>query len=245
MDATRAPHRTVGLLGGVGPEATLDYYRRFIDRWRERGPDRSYPTVLISSLDAADLIHRLIAGDRQPTVDAFRRGIEQLAAAGAGLGMIGSVLMHTVYDEVAPAAPIPMLSILDALVAAAKSAGIRRPGALGARPTVEGEFFGRPFEAAGIELVRPDEAERAWVHEVYMSELVKGVFNDETRWRLESVIAALRERRDIDAIILAGTELPVILREPMYAGVPVLNATAIHVEAAIDWLLAGEREVVA
>jgi aspartate racemase len=66
-----------------------------------------------------------------------------------------------------------MLSIIDALVDAARAGGIRRPGLVATRPTTEGEFFARPFEAAGIELVRPDEADRAFVHGVYFGELIK------------------------------------------------------------------------
>ena len=87
------------------------------------------------------------------------------------------------------------------------------------------------------EAVRPDEADRAFVHDVYFGELVKGRFTDQTRARLVDVIERLKIRHDIDAVILGGTELPLILREPTYAGVTVLDATGIHVEAAIDWLL--------
>ena len=127
----------------------------------------------------------------------------------------------------------------------------RRPRRCGARrrhpPTrrnrhpadAEGQFFARPFEAAGIELIRPDEADRGFGHEVYFNELVKGRFSDETRARLVDVVERLKTRHDIDAVILRGTELPLIFREPRYAGVPVLDATGIHVDAAVDRLLGG------
>ena len=144
----------------------------------------------------------------------FDASVARLAGAGAGLAIIASVMMHCTFERVAAAAPIPMLSILDALVAAARAAGIRRPGVIATRPTTEGGFFARPFEAAGIELIRPDEADRAFIHEVYFSELVKGRFTDETRARLLEVIERLKTRHDIDAVILGGTELPLILREP-------------------------------
>ena len=169
----------------------------------------------------------------------FDASVARLAGAGAGLAIVASVMMHRAFDRVAVAAPIPMLSILDALVAAARAAGSRRPGVIATRPTTEGGFFARPFEAAGIELIRPDEADRAFVHEIYFSELVKGRFTNETRSRLVDVIERLQTGHDIDAVILGGTELPLILREPTYAGVPVLDATGIHVEAAVDWLLGG------
>ena len=229
----------VGIVGGVGPESTADYYRRFIDRWRVRGPADTYPAVLINSLNSRAALGAMLNGDIEPSVALFSRAVEQLAAGGAGLALVASVMMHMAYDRVAATAPIPMLSILEALAGAATSRGLRRLGVLGARPTVEGEFFARPFDAAGITLVRPDEADRAWVHEIYFTELVRGQFRDEVRERLVGIIEGMRQHDGIDAVILAGTELPLILREPEYAGVPALDAIGIHVEAAIDWLLDG------
>jgi aspartate racemase len=231
--------RTLGIVGGVGPESTADYYRRLIGRWRERGPVRTYPSILLDSLNSTSALEALLAGDLDPTVRLFDASVARLAGAGAQLGLIASVTMHLAFDRVEASAPIPMLSILDALVDAARADGIRRPGVLATRPTTEGEFFARPFEAAGIELVRPDEGDRAFVHGVYFGELVKGRFTDQTRSRLVGVIERMKTKQDVDAVILGGTELPLILREPTYAGVPVLDATGVHVEAAIDWLLGG------
>jgi aspartate racemase len=227
----------LGIVGGVGPESTADYYRRLIDRWRERGPDNTYPSILLDRLNSRSALDALLAGDLDPTVNLFDASIARLAGAGAGLAIVASVMMHRAFDRVAAAAPIPMLSILDALVAAARAADLRRPGVIATQPTTEGEFFARPFEAAGIELIRPGKADRAYIHQVYFSELVLGRFTNETRARLVDVIERLKTRHDIDAVILGGTELPLILREPTYANVPVLDATRIHVEAAIDWLL--------
>ena len=229
--------RMVGIVGGVGPESTADYYRRFIDRWRVRGPADTYPAVLINSLNSRAALGAMLDGDIEPSVALFSRAVEQLAAGGAGLAMVASVMMHMAYDRVAATAPIPMLSILDALANSAQARGLSRLGVLGARPTVEGNFFARPFGAAGIALVRPDEADRAWVHEIYFTELVRGQFRDEVRDRLVGIVEGMRQRDGIDGVILAGTELPLILREPEYAGVPALDAIGIHVEAAIDWLL--------
>jgi aspartate racemase len=233
-EANRTRSKRVGV---VGPESTADYYRRLIDRWRERGPADTYPSILLNSLNSRPALDALLAGDLDPTVRLFDASVARLAGAGAGLAIVASVLMHRAFDRVAAAAPIPMLSVLDALVAAAQAADIQRPGVIATRPTTEGGFFAQPFEAAGIELIRPDEADRAFVHEVYFNELVQGRFTEETRARLVEVIERLKTRHEIDAVILGGTELPLILREPTYAGLPVLDATGIHVEAAIDWLL--------
>ena len=232
-----AADRMLGIVGGVSPESTLDYYRRLIDRHRARRTDVSYPRILVNSVDGGKLLGPMLGGDWAPTIRAFRVAIDQLAAGGAGLALIASVAMHTVFDDVAPGSPIPLLHIVEAIVVDARRRGIVRPGLIATRIATEGEFFARPFTEAGIELVRPDPADVDWIHEHYFAELVKGQFRKETRDHIVSIISALRDSHRIDGVILGGTELPILLREPAYAGVPVLDVTAIHVEAALDWLL--------
>jgi aspartate racemase len=232
-----ANERLLGIVGGVGPEATADYYRRMIDRWRVRGPANTYPQFLVDSLNSRSALDAILAGDLDPITRLYEESVTRLAAAGAGLVIIASVMTHIVFDRVAPKSVVPMLSIIDVLVDAARAGGIGRPLVLATRPTTEGEFFARPFEAAGIDLVRPDEADRAWVNEIYFKELVRGDIKPDTRARLVEIIERMKARDEIDGVILGGTELPLILREPSYAGIPVLDSTGVHVEAAIDWLL--------
>jgi aspartate racemase len=107
--------------------------------------------------------------------------------------------------------------------------------------STEGAWFARPFEAAGLELVRPVQAERVWMHDAYMGELVRGIFSDDTRARLLDILAGLMRSEGADGVILGGTELSLILPEPAYLGIPVLNAAAIHVSEALDWLVGGDE----
>lgn len=234
---SRVPaERILGVVGGIGPESTLDYYRRLVDGWHDRvGPD-SHPRVIVDSIDSGSLIGPMVAGDLEPMRQGVTAAVGRLAAAGAGLGLIASVASHVVYRDVAAAAPIPMLSIVDATCREAIRADVRRPAVFGTRVAVDGAYFAEPFDSAGIQLVRPAERDRQWVHDVYLGELVHGVFRDATRDRLLAILASLRRERDVDGLILAGTELSVMLPMSTYEGLPILNSAAIHVDAAIDWL---------
>jgi aspartate racemase len=93
---------------------------------------------------------------------------------------------------------------------------------------------------AGLQVVVPTSADREHVHEIYFGELVAGVIRNESRDALAAVVAAMRDRDGIDAVVLGGTELALILTEPTCAGVPLIDTAHAHVEAAVDWLLGGE-----
>lgn len=233
-----ANERLLGIVGGVGPESTIDYYRSIVAEYQRRRGDHSYPRILINSVEAAGLFQHMLAGEAEPIGDILLRAVRQLADAGAGVAAIASVTTHMGFASLEPRSPIPLISILDAMCGSAVARGIRKPAVFATRMTTEGAFFAEPFKRAGIELVRPDEPERAWIHDMYMGELVRGEFRDESRARLIAIATDLRDRHGIDGLILGGTELPLLLRDETVAGVPVLDPSRIHVATLVDWLVA-------
>ena len=230
--------RILGLIGGVGPESTLDYYRRILDGYTARRPGE-HPRLLINSLNGGALFPAILGGDVEQIAKVVRPAVAQVAAGGAGLGLICSVATHQAFELVADGSPIPLLSIIEATVNATQAAGAVHPALFAPRITAEGAFFERPFERVGIELVRPARADIEVVNDIYVNELVAGEFRPESRARLLAIFAGLRQDQGADALILGGTELSLLLPEPTYLGAPVLNAAAIHVDAALEWLVGG------
>jgi len=229
--------RVIGVVGGTGPESTIDYYRRFLATWARRGPVGTYPRVIIDSVEGGGVISGLAEGRFGDVAEVLVEAVEELAAAGVGAALLASNASHLAYERVAARSPVPLIHIVDVARAAAKAAGHRRLGLFGTRFVVESQLYPDRFSPAGIEIVIPDEADRAWIGRVYLEELVRGVILDATRDRLVEIAAGMRDRDGIDGLILGGTELALTLTEPSYAGLPVLNTAQIHVEAAVDWLL--------
>lgn len=233
--------KTVGILGGIGPESTVEYYRRMIAVYRERRRDGSYPSILINSIDLKRLIDLVEAKDYEGMVEYLTGGIQALARAGAELALIAANTPHIVFEGVRRQSPIPLISIVEAARDAARSLGLQRPGLFGTRFTMQGGFYQEVFAGVGMTIVVPSEEEQAVIHEKYMNELVKGVFLPETRDRLAAIAGDLKARTGMDGLILGGTELPLILRDPTIHGIPVLDTTRIHVNAAMEQLLTEER----
>ena len=232
--------RLFGVVGGTGPESTIDYYRRFLATWRRRGPDGTYPRIIINSVEGGSVIRALGEGRLDDVADVLSDAVGRLAAAGAGAALLGSNASHLTFGTVAERSPIPLIHIVDVTRDAAVGAGHRRLGLFGARFVVESTLYPDRFRGSGIDIVTPDEADRAWIGRIYLEELVRGVILDATRDRLVEMATGLRDRDGIDGLILGGTELALILPEPSYAGLPILNTAQIHVEAAVDWLLGGD-----
>jgi aspartate racemase len=240
MSAPWPGRRVLGIVGGTGPESTIDYYRSLISVWRRRRPDGSYPRVIIDSVDAGSVIGLLGDGAYIAAGRELGAAVGELAAAGCGAALIASNLGHMAFDHLDPSPPIPMIHIVEAARDAARAAGHKRLGLIGTRFVMQARLYPDRFEPAGMAIVAPAPEEQEMVHAIYFEELVEGVLRDDSRERLVALIATMRDRDGIDGLILGGTELALTLTAPVYAGVPILDTARIHVEAAADWLLGDE-----
>lgn len=226
--------KTIGIIGGIGPETTIAYYGRIIAAHRERISDGSYPSIVINSIDAKRLIGPIMEGKNDEVVEVLLFAIAILDRAGASFAAIAANTPHIVFDTLKKRSPLPLISIVEATAHAALERGIKQPVLLGTRPTMEATFYQQAFAQKGMTIVTPNTADRAYIHEKYMGELFHNVIRNETRERLVSIVAALRGSDGVDGIILGGTELSLILTEPSYSGVPVLDTTRIHVQRIVD-----------
>ena len=176
--------KTLGIVGGIGPESTLEYYRFIIASYREKKNDESYPCVIINSIDLKEVLKLLNAGQFPELAEHFVREIKKLAAAGAGFALLAANTAHIVFDEVRRQSPIPLISIVQATCDAAKIRGLKKLGLFGTRFTMQGRFYPEVFSREGIALAVPNQEEQAYIHDKYMSELIPGIFLPETRERL-------------------------------------------------------------
>ncbi len=228
--------KTVGVVGGLGPESTIDYYRSIISVYREKVTE-GYPSIVICSLDVDKGVRLVTAGEWQQLTDYLVDAIRRLAAAGANFALLSANTPHVVFGAVSRLSPLPLISIVEATCEEVKNRHLRTVSLLGTRFTMSGRFYPEVFEKHGITLVPPTEEEQAYIHEKYLNELLRGIFLPETRERLQQIITAQRQRDGVEGVILAGTELPLILREPSVAGIPLLDTTQIHVRAAVAEIL--------
>ncbi|MCI0396456.1 MAG: amino acid racemase [Chloroflexi bacterium] len=232
--------KTIGIIGGIGPESTIEYYRLIIALYRQRKPDGSYPPILINSINLTRMLD-LIGEQRLEEVTEYLLGeVAKLAQAGAELGLLAANTPHIVFEDIQRQSPIPLVSIVEATCRAAQALGLKKVGLFGARFTMQARFYPEVFARQGIMVAVPEPDEQGYIHDKYMSELVNGVFRAETREGLLAIVDRLVAREGIEGLILGGTELPLILRDAAGRPIPFLDTTRIHVEAVMAQVLAEE-----
>jgi aspartate racemase len=227
---------TVGLIGGIAPESTIDYYRRINDRYTEQRP-RTAPSVVVNSIDLHRMLGYVTANRRPELVDYLALEIGRLERAGASFAAILSNTPHLVFDEIRARSRLPLLSIVEAARDAALGQRLKRLGLMGTRSTMQGGFYPRIFAEVGLLVIEPAPDEVDFIHDRYLGEIAAGRYLAETRDAFTGLIRRMVSRDRLDGVILGGTELPLLLRG---ADVPcaLVDTTAIHVEVIVHRLLA-------
>ena len=230
--------KTVGIVGGIAPESTIAYYRQIIAAYRAHSSTVSYPSIIINSIDLKRMLDLVAANELAILTDYLHDAIQKLVRAGADFAVLASNTPHIVFDELRARSPLALISIVEAACAEAETLGMKRVGLFGTRFTMQANFYAEVFSRAGIEIIVLSEVEQDYIHTHYMNELVKGIFLAETKENLLEIVDRLRERSDVDGIILGGTELPLILRDGEHNGIPFLDTTKIHVRRIVAELVA-------
>ena len=228
--------KTLGIIGGIGPESTVEYYQLIIARYRELRRDGSYPPIIINSIDLKKYLDLAGAGKFDEFVAPLVAELDKLKQAGADVGLLAANTPHIVFDEVRDRSPLPLISIIEATREEAKKLGLNRVGLFGTGFTMSAKMYPETFSRAGMTVIVPNSEERDYIHQKYLGELLKGIILPETRQRLLTIVERMKESESIQGLILGGTELPLILRG-VDAGIPFLDTTTIHVQAAVAQML--------
>ena len=229
--------KTLGIVGGLGPESTIEYYRLLITGYRERVLDGSYPPLLIDSIDVGRVLSLAAQRNFDELAEYLLSSLQRLQRAGADFAIIAANTPHIVFERLAERAPLPLISIVQATCDYARRLGLKRPGLFGTLSTMQSGFYQQVFSTAGLALSIPTADDQNYVHEKYVGELVKGVFLAETRDAMLQIAKTMKEHGGIDGLILGGTELPLLLRDTTAFGLPLLDTTRIHANAALDRML--------
>lgn len=228
--------KRIGIIGGLGPEPTIEYYKIITGYFQERRT--AHPRIIIYSMDVEELRALFEAERLDEVVETLSEGIGALHRAGADFALMAANTPHIVFDEIERVSPIPLLSIVTATLREIEEKGLRRVGLLGTGFTMRSDLFPREFGPAGIEVLVPNEEEQEYVQRKIYDELTVGSFRSETRSGLLGIVRNMIDRHAIEGLVLGCTELPLILDRDEF-GITFFDTTRIHAERAIAYCLEG------
>lgn len=229
--------KTIGLIGGMSWESSLEYYRLINEGIKTRlGGLHSARCVLVS-VDFAEIEELQHTQRWAEAAQILSEAARNLERAGADCVVICTNTMHKVADEIQASVRLPLIHIADATAVQVQAAGLKRIGLLGTRFTMEEEFYvGRLIHQYGLDVIVPEPIERADVHRVIYDELCLGITRAESKARYVEIIQQLIAR-GAQGIILGCTEIGLLVQQAD-SRVPLFDTTRLHAEAAVEFALA-------
>lgn len=231
--------KKIGLIGGMSWESTQVYYRLINEGVKKRLGGLHSAEVVLYSLDFASIEAMQTKGDWQGAAELLVQAATSLQKAGADFLLICTNTMHKVADEVAACVQIPLLHIADATAEELKGLGVEQVGLLGTAFTMEQDFYkGRLQSMHGLDVIVPDDQDRAEVHRVIYEELCLGQLEASSKARYLETIEKL-EARGAQAVILGCTEIGLLVAQ-QDCQIQLLDTTQIHAECAVRFALGQE-----
>ncbi len=225
--------KTIGLLGGMSWESTLEYYRIINEEVAKRLNGLHSAKIILYSFDFDEIAELQSQNRWNELGEILAEKAEMLERAGADLILICTNTMHKVADYVQSRINVPLLNIIDCVAEEVVKRGVRRVGLLGTKFTMEDGFYEDGLRRYGLEVIVPDDEDRNEIHRIIFEELCRGIFKEHSKRKLIEIIGRLK-MKGAEGVILGCTELPLLVKE---AEIPIFDSTKIHAVYAVEFAL--------
>jgi len=228
--------KTIGLIGGLTWESTIEYYRIFNEEVLKRAGNRHTARIVMYSVDFQD-VETLVS---QWKMDELAQLMGDAAAAvergGADCLLVSANTMHMLADEIQARVKIPLIHIAKATLKKVQEKGFSKVGLLGTKPTMEMDFYKKIFNEAGVEIIIPGNEERQFIQDTIFNEFFSGIMNNSSRKKMIGIMERL-VLQGAQGVILGCTEIPLLVKQE-HTAIPLFDTTYIHASAGVDFALA-------
>ncbi|MGN1283405.1 MAG: aspartate/glutamate racemase family protein [Limosilactobacillus sp.] len=232
----------LGIIGGIGPEATMNYYAAIIKRYQQYvGTDKDLPALTIESINMYHLFELLDAGGYDEAATYVSAAANRLLKAGCDFGLMCGNTPHLLFEQIQSRTALPLLSIVQTAVVEAEQQKLHRLALLGTKFTMQHDFFAQPFRAAGIKISLPNAEQQALIHQKIVDELENGIVKSSTKEQLLAIINQLAQDNQLDGVVLGCTELPLILGQDDFKDLRVFDIAKIQINAAVKRILQEDK----
>lgn len=223
----------IGLIGGLSPESTVEYYKMICAEFNQKFDGLNFPEITIRSINLQEMLELFKANRWDKVSDKIVAAVSDLRNAGADFAAITANTPHNAYDRIREQSSLELVSIMDATAKAIKNTGISNVALLGTKPTMEYGFFQKTFDQLSIQTMIPGVEERNFLDRIIWEELSHGIIKEDTGRQTGAIIEEL-VGKGAEGIVLGCTELPLLIQSSDVS-VPLFNTTKIHAEAILSY----------
>lgn len=227
--------KKIGIVGGIGPASTLDYYSGIISGFRQKTGDDNYPEIVIDSINMTEMLAYILHEDWDSLVNLLLNSIKNLAKAGAEFAAIASNTPHIVFAEIQRQSVLPLISIVEETCKYAQLEKCKKVIVIGTRFTMSSGIYTRAFQNYDITAIVPLADEQTAIHNIIFPKLEEGIVVPEDKQKILEITERLLTKQNADALVLGCTELPLIIKDEDLSAL-ILNTTQIHIEAIVNYI---------
>lgn len=225
--------KKIGLVGGIGPASTLDYYLGLIERCRAEFGENVYPEIVIDSVSLTTATDFFAQNDFDGNAQLMLKSLADLKAAGAEIAAITANTEHIVWDKIKDYFEIPVVSIVEATADEILRKGYKRVLILGTIFTMKSGLYENPLIERGITPIIPKDEDKEKIANLFFPNLENGIVIAEDKSKMLEIVGKIARENSADAVLLGCTELPLMIKDGDLA-LPLLNTTQIHINAIFD-----------
>lgn len=222
--------KKTGIVGGIGPASTVEYYLGLVRKSLKEKPGGAYPEIVIDSVNMLEHDAALERGDLSSLGEHVLSSLSNLKAAGAEIAGIAANTEHIVWDAICDRFPLPVVSIVEATAQELERHRFRKVLVLGTEPTLRSGLYKKALVKRGIEVIALSDGDISFLDKLIYPNLENGNVIPRDRERIVALANRYCKEGAADAIVLGCTELPLAVR-PSDVAVPIVNTTQVHIDA--------------
>jgi len=231
--------KKIGILGGLGPESTVEYYKGIIHDYKKLTNDENFPQIFINSINMTEIMNYLGNDDTEKLVNVLSAEINKLEKSGADFIAIASNTPHCVIDQLMQRASVPIISIVEETCKYAQKNKLKRILLTGTIFTMKKDFYIRAFQKNNIECIVPDDKDKEIIKDIIFLNLENGIILEKDKNTFKELCNKIIRDKNIDGLVLGCTELPLLVNQKDF-NIPVLDTMDIHINSILEKLIGGD-----
>jgi aspartate racemase len=228
--------KIIGIIGGMGPESTVEYYKGIINGYKKITGNEDFPQLYIDSINMTGVLKLVQNKQYNELIELFLNEIKKLKSIGVETVAISSNTPHIIIGDLVKKSNLPIIRIVEETCKNARENSLQKVLLTGTLFTMNSDFYKKAFNEYNIECITPNDIEKEIIQNIIFPDLENGIINEQDKIKFKEICNDIISKNNIDGLVLGCTELPLMIKENDFK-IKILNTTEIHIKSIIKELV--------